>query len=73
MHSRDIKDLTPEQQAYREKFKKQFLYEENISGIPLQAFFPRFSEEEKEDAEQYALVNAMERQAMKREKAANDY
>ena len=73
MHSRYIKDLTPEQQAYREKFKSQFLYEENISGIPLQAFFPRFFKEEKEEAAQYALVEATEMQATKREKVANDY
>ena len=70
---RDMKDLTPEQKAYREKFKLQILYEGNISAIPTQAFFPRFSEEEKEDAARYALVNATKRQAMKRAKAANDY
>ena len=42
------KDLTPAQKEYREQFKNQLAFAENRYNIPLQAFCPRISQEEKE-------------------------
>mmetsp|Transcript_38179 Transcript_38179/g.80336 ORF Transcript_38179/g.80336 Transcript_38179/m.80336 type:complete len:882 (-) Transcript_38179:220-2865(-) len=56
----NVDDLTSEQQAYRERFKQLLQFEGAIEGIPLQAFCPKYSEEEKEDAAQYALEKAEE-------------
>jgi len=66
------KDLTPAQKEYRENFKSQLTFADNIYGIPLQAFCPRISQKEKEEAATYALEKATERRVRQREIAARN-
>ena len=67
-------DLTPDQRTYRTRFFKQLTLgdgEEKASSTPLQAFRPRVTLEQKEEAAEYAIQKASERQAEK--KKANKY
>ena len=56
------KGLTSAQEEYKEKFKNQLTFADNIYGIPLQAFHTTISQEENEEAAGYALGKAIEKE-----------